>query len=314
MAQQSLESNYRMTGQGLLAAFEPQREIIQKSSAVIYEGRAEVAYAVVISTDGYLLTKASVVEGKTDLSVRIDRSVFSDPKIVMIDPRWDLALLKIKAEHLKPLAIRQGADPEVGTWLVVNGATTRSRRRILAGIVSANSRPIPGSGGAILGVGLREGNLGLEITSVAAGSGAETADIRIGDRILKIGDLEILRIEELTTQLEGKKVGTFVDLSILRNEEKIDAIVQLLPRRQLYPIQDRNDQMSGDFSLRRSGFPRVIQHDIVGNRHTMGGPVIDLSGQLVGMNIARANRAETYAIPANELRELADGMLRQVRP
>ena len=45
----------------------------------------------------------------------------------------------------------------------------------------------------------------------------------------------------------------------------------------------------------------------------MGGPVLDLQGRAVGMNIARANRAETFAIPAKELRELAEGMVAQAR-
>ncbi|MEY5012772.1 MAG: hypothetical protein RLY69_487, partial [Verrucomicrobiota bacterium] len=32
-------------------------------------------------------------------------------------------------------------------------------------------------------------------------------------------------------------------------------------------------------------------------------------GHCIGMNIARANRAETYAIPAGELRSLAERMM-----
>ncbi len=72
---------------------------------------------------------------------------------------------------------------------------------------------------------------------------------------------------------------------------------------------DRNDMMSGDFSKRRSGFPRVIQHDVLANSTIMGGPVLNLGGKCVGMNIARANRAETFAIPARELKELAGRLL-----
>ena len=53
----------------------------------------------------------------------------------------------------------------------------------------------------------------------------------------------------------------------------------------------------------------MIQHSVMGNRQTMGGPVIDLNGHCIGMNIARASRAETYAIPSTELRRLADRMM-----
>jgi S1-C subfamily serine protease len=75
----------------------------------------------------------------------------------------------------------------------------------------------------------------------------------------------------------------------------------------------RNDQMSGKFSERRSGFPRVLQHDILGSKSVVGGPLLDLDGRCLGMNIARANRAESFAIPVEELKTIADRMLRQAR-
>jgi serine protease Do len=58
-AQQSLETLYRLTGDAVTGVFEPQREVIQNCSAVIYNKRDEIAYGVVISKDGYILTKAS---------------------------------------------------------------------------------------------------------------------------------------------------------------------------------------------------------------------------------------------------------------
>ena len=62
--------------------------------------------------------------------------------------------------------------------------------------------------------------------------------------------------------------------------------------------------MSGRFSGRRTNFKRVLQHDIGLSERTVGGPLLDLNGRCVGMNIARANRSETFAVPAKELREL----------
>jgi serine protease Do len=42
----------------------------------------------------------------------------------------------------------------------------------------------------------------------------------------------------------------------------------------------------------------------------VGGPLLDLDGRCIGMNIARANRAESYAIPAEELKELAERLMK----
>jgi S1-C subfamily serine protease len=75
--------------------------------------------------------------------------------------------------------------------------------------------------------------------------------------------------------------------------------------------KNRNDEMSGEFSQRRSGFPRVLQHDVYGSSRTIGGPLLDLEGKCLGMNIARANRAESFAIPLEEMRGLVQKLKQQ---
>ncbi len=71
------------------------------------------------------------------------------------------------------------------------------------------------------------------------------------------------------------------------------------------------NRMSGRISHRRAGFPQAIQHDTVLTPEMCGGPVVDLSGKAVGVNIARAGRVETYAVPADTvkllIRELRGG-------
>jgi len=67
--------------------------------------------------------------------------------------------------------------------------------------------------------------------------------------------------------------------------------------------------MSGSFSKRRSGFPRILQHTILGASNTVGGPLLNLDGQCLGMNIARANRAESFAIPLEDVQEIAKRLM-----
>ena len=54
-------------------------------------------------------------------------------------------------------------------------------------------------------------------------------------------------------------------------------------------------------SGRADDFPAVIQHDTVLRPADCGGPVVDLSGKVVGVNIAHAGRTETYCIPTDML-------------
>jgi serine protease Do len=310
-AQQSLETNFRTTGDAVLAVFEPQREVIQKSSAVIYDGRKEIAYGTVISAEGHILTKASEVEGVGKIDVRIDKESYKDAKILMTDPRWDVALLKVEATGLTPVVFAPDSKLPRGTWVVVNGVTSRTKRRVMAGIISADAREIPPEGGAVLGVTLKETKKGLAVEEVSKDSGAEKAGMKKGDILTAIADKPVKEIEALGKMLSEMKSGTDVKVTLLREGKKTELDVKLSARGDLFREVSRNDQMSGDFSNRRSGFPRVIQHDILGASLTMGGPVLDLEGRAVGMNIARANRAETFAIPVEELRELAGGMVKQ---
>ena len=311
-AQQSLDSAYRTTGTEVVAAFETERQVLQSSSAVILDGRREIGYGVVISSDGYILTKASEMASAAALAVTVDQTNYRAVKVVSIDPTWDVALLKIEASGLFPVVYAPTSAVPQGTWVVANGATTRSSRRLLAGIVSAKIREIPASGGAALGVILNAKSTAPQIDDVNEKSGAKEAGLAKGDVIVSIEGKKVKKIADIAEALKDRKAGSTVKLTYRRKEVEATVDVRLAARGEMFTDQmNRNDQMSGDFSPRRSGFPRVLQHDILGNRTVQGGPLLDLDGRCLGMNIARANRAESFAIPVEDLKELAARLMKQ---
>ena len=53
----------------------------------------------------------------------------------------------------------------------------------------------------------------------------------------------------------------------------------------------------GPLSQRRSDFSRVIEHDCLVMPNQCGGPLVDVHGQAIGVNIARASRVSSYALP-----------------
>ncbi len=311
-AQQSLESAYRTTGTAVVAAFEAQRQVLQTSSAVILDDRKEIAYGVVISAEGYILTKASeLLEAKT-LGVTVDQKNYPEAKVLMVDPTWDVALLKVEASGLVPVVYAPTSAVPQGTWVVANGVTSRLTRRLLAGIISAKPREIPASGGAALGVILNAKSKVLEVDDVNEKSGAKEAGLQKGDVILTIEGKKVANVTDIADALKERKAGTQVKLTYRRKGAETTVDVRLAARGELFTEQmNRNDQMSGDFSPHRSGFPRVIQHDILGSRTVEGGPLLDFDGHCIGMNIARANRAENFAIPVEELKELAARLMKQ---
>jgi serine protease Do len=310
--QQSLESAYRTTGTAVVAAFEPQRRVLQTSSAVMLDGRREIGYGVVVSPDGHILAKASEVEAVSGLSVTVDQTNYKQVRVLRTDPQWDVALLKVEAAGLVPVEWAGTSAVPQGTWVVANGASTRTTRRLLAGIVSARIREIPASGGAALGVVLNVKGKSLVVEEVNEKSGAAEAGLQKGDVILTIEDRKVRKVEEIGEILKDRKAGTSVRMTYRRDGREATADVRLAARGELFTDQmNRNDQMSGDFSPRRSGFPRVMQHDILGSRQVQGGPLLDLDGRCLGMNIARANRAESFAIPVEDVREIAARLMKQ---
>ena len=310
--QQSLDSAYRTTGTAVVAAFETQRQVLQTSSAVILDGRKEIGYGVVISADGHILTKASEILDVKTLAVTVDQTKYETVKLLTVDPTWDVALLKIEASGLVPVVYAPTSAVPQGTWVVANGATTRTARRLLAGIVSAKIREISPSGGAALGVVLNGKSKVLEVDAVNEKSGATEAGLQKGDVILSIEGKKLKKIEDIAEIIKDRKAGSTVKMTYRRKGAEITVDVRLAARGEMFTDQmNRNDQMSGEFSPRRSGFPRVMQHDILGSRSVVGGPVLDLDGRCIGMNIARANRAESFAIPVEDLQELAGRLMKQ---
>ena len=100
---QQLEGKYRLNGSEVKASFEPLREVLQGSSAVLYDGWKPFVYGVVVSQDGYILTKASELDEHGTLTIRVDDTLYEEVQVVATDTEWDVALLKVDAEDLEPV-------------------------------------------------------------------------------------------------------------------------------------------------------------------------------------------------------------------
>ena len=77
-------------------------------------------------------------------------------------------------------------------------------------------------------------------------------------------------------------------------------------------ISGRPARFRGEPNRRATGFGAVMQHDGIVPAQGVGGPVVDSSGRVVGLNIARADRMKTYALPAARVRASLDAMLARI--
>lgn len=98
----------------------------------------------IIDLDGHILTNTHVVEGADEVIVGLtDRREFK-AKVIGIDKRSDVALLKISAKNLPIVSIGDPGKLEVGEWVVAIGAPFGFANSVTQGIISAKGRDLPG--------------------------------------------------------------------------------------------------------------------------------------------------------------------------
>jgi serine protease Do len=97
----------------------------------------------IVSPDGYILTNAHVVDGANQVTVKMtDRREYS-AKVVGIDERTDVAVLKIDANNLPTVRIGDASKLKPGEWVIAIGSPFGFENTVTAGIVSATSRSMP---------------------------------------------------------------------------------------------------------------------------------------------------------------------------
>ncbi len=97
---------------------------------------------VIISEDGYIVTNKHVVDFADELEVTLyDDRTFKATKIG-IDPRTDLAVIKIDSENLPSIEFMNSDVAQVGEWVLAVGNPFDLTSTVTAGIISAKGRSI----------------------------------------------------------------------------------------------------------------------------------------------------------------------------
>ncbi|MGX6448954.1 S1C family serine protease [Patulibacter sp. S7RM1-6] len=108
----------------------------------------------VVSSDGYIVTNAHVIDGASSVKVKIGDGASQDAKVVGVDRSTDLALLKVTPRTtLKALTLADSSDVQVGDATYAIGNPYGLDRTLTTGVVSALHRSITSPNGyAINGV------------------------------------------------------------------------------------------------------------------------------------------------------------------
>ena len=99
-----------------------------------------VGSGFIISQDGFVLTNAHVVDGASDIYVKLTDKREFKAKVIGIDKRTDVALIKIEGTKLPKATIGDSDKIRAGEWVIAIGSPFELDNTVTAGIISAKAR------------------------------------------------------------------------------------------------------------------------------------------------------------------------------
>ena len=316
-----LEEEDYLNGSNTTAAFKAAGTTAKASTVKLLRKGKTFALGTAISADGYIATKATELADKNGVLPDLEQKDAGNPAAVIIQVETpdgekhmgelvgyertdDVAVIKVDAQ-LTPVQWTSSAGLFQGQWVIAMG---RQLKSLAVGVISANRRQVDRRGG-VIGVNL-DGHddadeIGVGIIDVRPNSPARRAGIKPDDLIVEIEDREIRSRRQLSRIIGDFDPGETVRLTIQRGEERLKIELILGSRSKIFDMFDRNQQMSGRTSVRKAGFSEALQHELPLPPDAMGGPLFDIEGRAVGMNIARADRVTTFALPSELVQDIA---------
>lgn len=303
------KTRYEKMHGSTLREFAPLVDRSRQSTVKIYKGDEVRVLGTVVAQEGLIVTKASEIRNNQDLAVQLPNKEIVPAELIEVNEENDLALLWVHQFDLTPITWAPGSDLPIGSLLASSGTVSLP---LTIGTVSLGLRNLLESKKGFLGISMeaaKDGS-GLFVVDVLDGTGAQDAGLRRGDLIQAIDGAAMVTTHALSNTVSESEPGDVVVLQVVREEETMMVEVTLGDKDSgmgfQMPMHEQLDQtarMGGRVSRRRSGYPAAIQHDMLLKPNQCGGPLVNIDGNAVGVNIARASRVKSYAIPSEVIQE-----------
>lgn len=137
----------------------------------------------------------------------------------------------------------------------------------------------------------------VRIIELSADGPARAAGLEEGDLLVALEDEPTSSADRLMSILRRHQPGDEVEVAFRRGEQPRQCKVRLASLAQVVSNFDGEDYGNGGVSIRTDGFSMALQLAIPLSPQDMGGALFDLEGRAVGINIARADRVTTFALP-----------------
>jgi serine protease Do len=288
-------------------AIKPACTSAAQSTVRIWAGKNRLAYGTVVMDGRKVITKWSeLAKTRGNLRIESDGKEPRAAKIAGVYPAEDIAVLDLIGAPLVPVQWSQ-ETPALGSFI---SACQPDGRAAAYGVVSVLERNLRDTDLSFLGVTSLEGfaGPGVKVDKIAPDSGADAAGLKTGDVILKVGDRAISGISELKNAMTKVAPGSQVSLLVEAGgvTKRVEAKLGNRPKISQFTGQrlQQMERMGGPISEVRSSFSHALQSDMRLNPNQIGGPVVNLKGEVSGITIARADRTRSFVMPAAAVVEL----------
>ena len=255
---------------------------------------------------GNLISKSSRVG--TDPSVELPNGTRISAKVIARDKANDLVLLRaaLPGEGGLDLSSVLGDLEELRGKLLLSpnpGTESRGEGQISVWGSKYFSVNRTRMSGGYLGVLIGSNSNGVVFSRVEQGA-AKRAGIKDGDELIRLDETEVKKRSDVFAFLSSKDPNSRIKVVIKRADEELTKDILLGNR----PETSGHvaDNLVGGKSLRRDGFSLAISHDADLNPEDCGGPVFDLGGNFLGINIARFSRVQCYVVPKTIVKKFVD--------
>ncbi len=254
------------------------------------------ALGTIVSADGHVLAKASELYLHGSISCRLADGRVLPAAMGKVSRQHDLALLKIDARDLPQILWSEREQIPVGSFV----GALRYGEPPLVGVLALAARPLaPGRGWVVAGK-VKDAEGGVEVVELWEVWKLKSP-IRVGDVIAHVQGRptpNVKTFEQWNNQPDpGVFVGDPIRVGVRRGGKELEFRFPFLSV--TYAQHRRN-------SLRKVGFPAVFDTDALITPDACGGPVVDRTGQVVGITIAMPTEHRVYVVPAAIARKLAE--------
>ena len=287
---------------------------MRDSVVKVLVGSQEVSLGTILPQG--VVTKASELSVGKDLTIEFRTGARIRMKLKQLDKRNDVALLvpvhgsSVLRRFGKPLRLSENL-PRPGGFVF---STNELGKVFAMGSYSNPPRNTLKGKRAFLGVRPKSVPQGIFVEEITSDTSAAAAGLKNGDIIVRMDGVPMREVGDLVNHIRKHEPGDSVRIEYLRNNELAKTTAQLsalnISGRQAAQFKMMS-RLGAIPSKRNDGFPFVFQHDIPIFPEQCGGPVLDINGQVIGINIARHGRAASYAIPASHLANLVDQLAQE---